>query len=86
MRDIIYLIKQLGPRPPGVLMIGPPDRTWNWTNSKQLIDHWTTSQQLAELTYSFVLAFSWRETDGGREGGRSWGKAMEKEEVEEGGH
>lgn len=38
--------------------------------ARSLIDHGATSQRPAGLTYSFQLAFSWRETDGGREGGR----------------
>lgn len=37
--------------------------------ARGLIDHGVTSQQPAELTYSFQLTFSWRETEGGREDG-----------------
>lgn len=42
--------------------------------ARSLIDHGATSQQPTELTYSFRLAFSWRETDGERESGRREGE------------
>lgn len=58
-----------------------PYRSWAETEptAKSLIDHGATSQQPAELTYSFQLAFSRKETDGGREGNDQEGKWWRKQ-------
>lgn len=54
---------------PSLCFIDPgPHRSCGETEpaARSLIDHSATSQQPSELTYSFQLAFSWPQTDGGR--------------------